>query len=55
MPPAYVAQLALYRSLLAADLPGPEVSAALLFTEAPRLIALPAAVMDEALVQLTKA
>jgi ATP-dependent helicase/nuclease subunit A len=55
VPPAYVAQLALYRSLLQPIYPDHEVSAALLFTEAPRLIAVPAAMMDEALVRLTKA
>jgi ATP-dependent helicase/nuclease subunit A len=33
--------------------PGREVSAALLFTEAPRLIELPPAAMDEALARLT--
>jgi ATP-dependent helicase/nuclease subunit A len=54
VPPAYVAQLALYRALLQPVYPGKTVSAALLFTEAPRLILLPAAAMDEALVRLTK-
>ena len=34
--------------------PGRDVSAALLFTEAPRLIALPAAAMDEALARLAE-
>ncbi|MEQ1951536.1 double-strand break repair helicase AddA [Mesorhizobium sp. CN2-181] len=55
VPPAYVAQLALYRALLQPVYPDKTVSAALLFTEAPRLVALPAAAMDEALVRLTKA
>ncbi|PSJ56519.1 double-strand break repair helicase AddA [Kumtagia ephedrae] len=55
VPPAYVTQLALYRSLLRPIYPGRTVSAALLFTEAPRLIVLPAAAMDEALVRLTMA
>jgi ATP-dependent helicase/nuclease subunit A len=55
VPPAYVVQLALYRALLAPLYPGKAVTAALLFTEEPRLIELPAAVMDEALVRLTQA
>jgi ATP-dependent helicase/nuclease subunit A len=53
VPPAYVLQLALYRALLAPLYPGRRVSAALLFTEAPRLIELPAALMDDALARLT--
>ncbi|NGO51225.1 double-strand break repair helicase AddA [Allomesorhizobium camelthorni] len=55
VPPAYIVQLALYRALLALLYPGKTVTAALLFTEEPRLIELPAAVMDEALVRLTQA
>ncbi|RJT42758.1 double-strand break repair helicase AddA [Mesorhizobium waimense] len=55
VPPAYVLQLALYRALLHPLYPGYELSAALLFTEAPRLIELPAAVMDDALARLTGA
>ncbi|WP_442580795.1 double-strand break repair helicase AddA [Mesorhizobium sp. ASY16-5R] len=55
VPPAYVAQLALYRALLQPVYPGRTVSAALLFTEAPRLVPLPPQAMDEALVRLTKA
>ena len=55
MPPAYVLQLALYRALLQPLYPGKKVSAALLFTEAPRLIALPARRMDDALARLTQA
>jgi ATP-dependent helicase/nuclease subunit A len=55
VPPAYIVQLALYRALLAPLYPGKAVTAALLFTEEPRLIELPAAVMDEALVRLTQA
>ncbi|RWO23974.1 double-strand break repair helicase AddA [Mesorhizobium sp.] len=55
VPPAYVLQLALYRSLLQPLYPGHEVSAALLFTEAPRLIELPPAAMDDALARLTGA
>ncbi|MER9593470.1 double-strand break repair helicase AddA [Mesorhizobium sp. M0244] len=55
VPPAYILQLALYRALLQPLYPGCEVSAALLFTEAPRLIELPAAAMDGALARLTGA
>ncbi|RUU50735.1 PD-(D/E)XK nuclease family protein, partial [Mesorhizobium sp. M2C.T.Ca.TU.002.02.1.1] len=55
VPPAYVLQLALYRALLQPLYPGREVTAALLFTEAPRLIELPAKAMDDALARLTGA
>ncbi|TIW34711.1 MAG: double-strand break repair helicase AddA, partial [Mesorhizobium sp.] len=55
VPPAYVLQLALYRALLQPLYPGRDVQAALLFTEAPRLIELPASAMDDALARLTGA
>ncbi|MDG4878337.1 double-strand break repair helicase AddA [Mesorhizobium sp. WSM4935] len=55
VPPAYVLQLALYRALLQPLYPGREVTAALLFTEAPRLIELPAKAMDDALARLAGA
>nr|WP_295466423.1 double-strand break repair helicase AddA [Mesorhizobium sp.] len=55
VPETYVVQLSLYRALLAQVYPGREVAAALLFTEAPRLIELPAALMDAALERLTRA
>jgi len=55
VPPAYVTQLALYRALLKPLYPGRIVKAALLFTEAPLLIAVPGAAMDDALVRLTRA
>jgi ATP-dependent helicase/nuclease subunit A len=55
VPPAYVLQLALYRALLQPLYPGRAVTAALLFTEAPRLIELPTAAMDDALARLTAA
>ncbi|WP_378946344.1 double-strand break repair helicase AddA [Mesorhizobium sp. ANAO-SY3R2] len=55
VPAAYVVQLALYRTLLAPLYPGRVVSAALLFTEAPRLIAIPGEAMDGALARLTSA
>ncbi|KQZ82784.1 ATP-dependent helicase [Mesorhizobium sp. Root157] len=53
VPPAYVLQLALYRALLKSLYPDREISAALLFTEVPRLIELPASAMDDALARLT--
>ncbi|MEX6506345.1 double-strand break repair helicase AddA [Jiella sp. M17.18] len=49
VPQAYVTQLALYRALLQPLYPDKAVGAALLFTEAPRLIALPAERLDAAL------
>ncbi|WP_256752556.1 double-strand break repair helicase AddA [Mesorhizobium sp. Mes31] len=55
VPPAYLLQLALYRALLQPLYPGRAVRAALLFTEAPRLIELPAGAMDAALARLTGA
>ncbi|MFD2051774.1 double-strand break repair helicase AddA [Mesorhizobium calcicola] len=55
VPPAYVLQLALYRALLQPLYPGRAVQAALLFTEVPRLIELPASAMDDALARLTGA
>ncbi|QKC80583.1 double-strand break repair helicase AddA [Mesorhizobium sp. NZP2077] len=55
VPSAYLLQLALYRALLQPLYPGREVKAALLFTEAPRLIELPAGAMDDALARLTGA
>lgn len=55
VPPAYILQLALYRALLKPLYPGHKVAAALLFTETPLLIELPAQAMDEALARLTAA
>ena len=55
VPQTYITQLALYRALLQPLYPGHIVSAALLFTEAPLLIAVPAAAMDDALARLTRA
>ncbi len=54
VPPAYVLQLALYRALLQPLYPGLNVSAALLFTEVPRLIPLPPGTMDAALARLAE-
>jgi ATP-dependent helicase/nuclease subunit A len=45
----YVTQLALYRAVLAGVFPGKTVRAALLFTIGPKLMEVPATVMDKAL------
>lgn len=55
VPEAYVAQLALYAELLKPLYPGKIISAALLFTEAPRLISLAAPDMADTLARLTRA
>ena len=49
VPQAYVLQLALYRAMIAPLYPDRRVEAALVFTEAPRLIAVPAERLDAAL------
>ena len=54
-PPAYVLQLALYRALLQPLYRGRRIAAALLFTEAARLIELPDTALDDALARLTAA
>jgi ATP-dependent helicase/nuclease subunit A len=48
IPAPYIAQLALYRAVLARLYPEKPVRAALVFTDGPALIEIPAAVMDEA-------
>jgi ATP-dependent helicase/nuclease subunit A len=48
VPPAYIAQLALYRAVLG-KLYGCPVRAALIWTEVPDLMEIPAASMDAAL------
>ena len=53
VPQAYVAQLALYRGALALLYPGKTVRAALLWTDVPALMEMPAARMDAALATLT--
>jgi len=45
----YVAQLALYRAVLSRLYPGKTVRAALVFTEGPRLVEVPAASLEQAL------
>ena len=46
VPPAYLAQLALYRALLRQVYPDRVIRAALLWTAAPRLMAIPDDVLD---------
>jgi ATP-dependent helicase/nuclease subunit A len=53
VPDAYVAQLALYRSTLAVLYPGKTVRAALLWTDIPALMEIPAERMDAVLATLT--
>jgi ATP-dependent helicase/nuclease subunit A len=48
----YVAQLALYRAILSQLYPDRPVRAALVFTQEPRLIELPPALMDQALAEV---
>lgn len=52
VPEVYVAQLALYRKLLAPLYPEKTIEAALLFTEGPHLITIPEAAMDMAIGQI---
>ena len=52
-PPAYVDQLALYRALLRRIYPHRAVRAALIWTEIPDLMEIPAAMLDAALARLT--
>jgi ATP-dependent helicase/nuclease subunit A len=53
--PAYVTQLALYRDVLARLYPGRPVRVALVWTEVPHLMEIPADALDAALTQLTLA
>ncbi|HEU4986739.1 MAG TPA: 3'-5' exonuclease, partial [Rhizobiaceae bacterium] len=53
VPAAYVAQLALYAELLKPLYPERTITAALLFTEVPRLIPIPPQYMEDALARLT--
>ena len=53
VPPAYIAQLALYRAVLAKLYPDRPVRAALVFTDAPRLFELPPEALTAALAHLT--
>ena len=49
VPPAYIAQLALYRAVLMRIYPGKNVRAALIFTASPLLLEIPASTLDAAL------
>jgi len=51
--PAYLDQMALYRALLAQVFPGRRIEAALLWTHAPRLMPLPANLLDQRLAAFT--
>jgi ATP-dependent helicase/nuclease subunit A len=52
-PPAYVRQLALYRAVLSKIYPDRPIRAALVWTELPDLMELPAAMLDQAVVRIT--
>jgi len=52
-PPAYVGQLALYRAVLGKIYPDRAIRAALVWTEMPNLMELPADMLDEAVVRIT--
>jgi ATP-dependent helicase/nuclease subunit A len=51
--PAYVAQLALYRAVLARLYPGRTIRAALVWTDVPDLMEVSAAALDQALAGVT--
>jgi ATP-dependent helicase/nuclease subunit A len=51
--PAYVAQLALYRAVLARLYPGRTIRAALVWTDVPDLVEVSAAALDQALARVT--
>jgi ATP-dependent helicase/nuclease subunit A len=53
VPAGYVAQLALYRAVLAKLYPDRPVRAALIWTEVPDLMEIPAAALDQAMATLT--
>jgi len=52
-PPVYVGQLALYRAVLGKIYPDRPIRAALVWTEIPELMELPAAQLDEAAARIT--
>jgi ATP-dependent helicase/nuclease subunit A len=55
VPPAYIRQLALYRAVLAELYPDKTIRAALLWTDVPDLMEIPAAAMDRELAAVTSA
>jgi len=50
--PAYLRQMAIYRAVLAEVFPGRPIEAALVWTDGPALMAVPAVLMDRALAEL---
>jgi len=52
-PPAYIGQLALYRAVLGKIYTDRPIRAALVWTEKPNLMELPAAMLDQAIVRIT--
>jgi len=55
VPPAYIAQLALYRAVLGQLYPDKRIRAALVWTDVPDLMEIPDANLDAALVAITSA
>jgi ATP-dependent helicase/nuclease subunit A len=55
VPPAYIRQLALYRAVLAQLYPDKTIRAALLWTDVPDLMEIPASAMDRELAAVTSA
>ncbi len=55
VPPGYIAQLALYRTVLRRLYPGREVAAAILWTDVPALMAIPAEALNSAEAALMEA
>jgi ATP-dependent helicase/nuclease subunit A len=55
VPPIYVRQMALYRLALAKLFPDKRIACALVWTEGPRLMQLPAETLDDAVVRLRRA
>jgi ATP-dependent helicase/nuclease subunit A len=53
VPPGYVAQLALYRAVLARLYPGRAIRAALVWTEVPEIMEIPSSALDAALAEAT--
>jgi len=53
-PELYVAQMALYRAALQKIYPGKRVDCALVWTDGARLMALPAALLDESLANVAR-
>jgi ATP-dependent helicase/nuclease subunit A len=55
VPPVYIRQLALYRAVLSKLYPAKAIRAALVWTEVPDIMELPAELMDEAVARITPA